>query len=175
MSIRDSGVIDLFAIHKEEEARQSAVPSAPPPAVALDVRSGDDDDLESFAQQARSRARTKVIGGAIGAVAVVGLLVAAFTSSGKEEPKAAAAVAAPPPSPVATFVAPPPPAPDPAPVSSTPAPPSTGKPATEKPDYTRASAAAAYAASQGKGKKFQVGKKIAGNVKLTKVQSSGTN
>jgi hypothetical protein len=35
---RDSGIIDLFAIHKEEEQRAvpSALPSAPPPAVSFD-------------------------------------------------------------------------------------------------------------------------------------------
>ncbi len=177
MSTRDSGIIDLFAIHNEEEARISApAPSAPPPAVSFDTGAGDaDDDIEVdalLASQLKVRKRTKIIGGAIGAVAVVGILIAAITSGGSSEPAktATAAAAAPPPA----VTAPPPPVVDPPPATPArePAPPPTAN-ANAKPDYTRASAVTAYAASQGK-KKAPARKAVkTGGVKLQKVQSAG--
>ncbi|MBX3263786.1 MAG: hypothetical protein KF782_29200, partial [Labilithrix sp.] len=82
MSMRDSGIIDLFAIHKEEEERLSApAPSAPPPAVSFDTGADDDLDVLAAAQRA-SRKRAKIVGGAVGAVAVLGILLAAITSGG---------------------------------------------------------------------------------------------
>jgi hypothetical protein len=180
MSTSDSGVIDLFAIHKEEQARMSAAPSAPPPAVALDIGGGSldaDHELDEFATaQQRSRKRTKVIGGIIGGVAVVGILIAAITAGSSSEPTktAAAAAAAPPPPPPAMTSTPTPPVAEPS-SSSLPAPPATSKAKTEKPDYTPATAAAAYAASQGKRKAAPAKKSIGGGIKLQKVQSAGVS
>lgn len=175
MSTRDSGVIDLFAIHKEEEARMSAAPSAPPPAFSLDIGRGaiDDDEIESFAAaQQKSRKRTKVIGTIAGGVAVVGILIAAITTSTSKEPEKATAAAAPPPPAV---TAPAPPVAEP-PSTPLPAPPATSKVNTEKPDYTPATAAAAYAASQGKKKASAPAKRsIGAGIKLQKVQSSGVS
>ena len=168
MSTRDSGVIDLFAIHEEEEQRVvAAAPSAPPPAMAIDIDTSDIDPELFAAAQQKSRARTKIVGGIIGGFAVLGILIAAITTSGTREAPATAAAAAPPP--VATVVAsasPPPAAPVPMP-----APPST---ASGKAEYTPASAAAAYAATQPK-KKGIGGKKIGANIKMQKIQSGGVN
>ena len=178
MTTRDSGLIDLFAIHKEEEARLSAVPSAPPPAVALDLPGVSDDEIEGFAEaQARSRKRTKVIGGVLGGLAVVGVVVGAiFLGGGAKEAPTSAAAQQPPP---LAETAPPPPAatPEPAP-PPTPPPPATAK-AEEKPEYTRAAAIAAYNAQQRKAKGSPApghrpaAKPIGGGIKLQKVQSSG--
>ena len=166
MSSRDSGIIDLFAIHQEEEQRVvDAAPSAPPPAMAMDIDTSDVDPELFAASQQKSRTRTKIIGGAIGGLAVLGILIAAITTSGSKEGPAAAAAAAPPP--VATVVAPPPAA-EPVP---TPAPPPT---ASGKPEYTPSSAAAAYAAAQPKKKGAGKGKSGA-NVKMQKIQSGGVN
>lgn len=176
MSTRDSGVIDLFAIHKEEEARMSAAPSAPPPAFSLDIGRGaiDDDEIESFAAaQQKSRKRTKLIGTIAGGVAVVGILIAAITTSTSKEPEKATAAAAAPPPPAVTALAPPVAEP---PSTPLPAPPATSKVNTEKPDYTPATAAAAYAASQGKKKPSGPAKRsIGAGIKLQKVQSSGVS
>jgi hypothetical protein len=170
---RDSGVIDLFAMHKEEEARLSAVPSAPPPAVALDIGGSGitDDDVEGFAAaQNKARARTKLIGGIVGGLAVIGIVIAAAVVGGKDAPKPTAAAEPPPPAAV------PPPVVEPAPPAPAPTP--STKASTEKPEYTPASAAAAYAASQGKKKPMSATRAprsapIGGGVKLQKVQSSG--
>ena len=168
MSTRDSGVIDLFAIHKEEEPRVvGATPSAPPPAMAMDIDAGDVDPELFAASAQKARTRTKIIGGVLGGVAVLGILVAAITTSGTKEAPTAAAAAAPPP-PVATVIAAPPPA-APTPM---PAPPPT---ASGKPEYTPASAAAAYAAAQPKKKGARKGGKIGTNVKMQKIQSGGVN
>lgn len=172
---RDSGLIDLFAIHKEEEARLSAVPSAPPPAVALDVMGTgvSDEEVDGFAaSQQRARARAKLIGGIVGGLAVIGIVIAAAVVGGKEAPKPTAAAEPPPPA-----LPTPPPAAEPTPTPA-PAPTPSTKASTEKPEYTPATAAAAYAASQGK-KKAAPAKAagrsapIGGGVKLQKVQSSG--
>jgi len=176
MSTRDSGIIDLFAVHEEEAARLSApAPSAPPPAVSFDT--GDDDDELDALDIARraSRTRAKIVGGAIGAMTVIGILIAAIPAGGESEPaKAPAAAAAPPPAAVTAPApvsepAPAPAAPEPAAAAPEPAP--TAK---AGPDYSRKTAAAAYAASQAK-KKAPARKpaKKGGGVKLQKVQSAG--
>jgi hypothetical protein len=178
MSTRDSGLIDLFAIHKEEEARVSAAPSGPPPAMSMDVGTGayagiDDDEIEGFAaSRQKAHKRMKLIGGMIGAVAVIGIIVAGITiGGGKEAAQAQTAAAAPPPPAV---VAPPPPAAEPPPpAAAVPAPPPTAKP---KPEYTPATAAAAYNAQQGKKKAASprpAPKSVTAGIKLTKVQSAG--
>ena len=119
MSTRDSGIIDLFAVHEEEAARLSApAPSAPPPAVSFDT--GDDDELDALDLARRaSRTRAKIVGGAIGAMTVIGILIAAITAGGESEPVKAtvAAVAAPPPA-----VSAPAPVSEPAPAPVAPAP-----------------------------------------------------
>lgn len=178
MDTRDSGLIDLFAIHKEEEQRSvpSAAPSAPPPAVSFDtnVALGEDADVDGFAfAQASSKKRAKIVGGAIGALAVVGILVAAIASGGgaTKEP-ATAAAAAPPPPPAATETLPAP-ATNPASTqaSSEPAPPPTAK-ADDKGAYSRSAAIAAY---KGNAKKAPPKAPAAKGPKMQKVQSSGTN
>lgn len=164
MSTRDSGVIDLFAIHKEEEQRVIASPASSAPPVSLDVDASDVDPELFAAAQQKSR-RTKMIGGVLGGIAVLGILVAAITTSGSKEAPAAAAAAAPPPA----AVVPPPPVV----AAPTPPPPSTAKAPGEKADYTPASAAAAYASTQ---KKKGHGKaKVGAGVKMQKVQSGGVN
>jgi hypothetical protein len=170
MSTRDSGVIDLFAVHKEEAERLSAATSAPPPAVSFDT-GADDDDLDALAVSQRSlRKRAKIVGGGIGALAILGILALAMSSGGeKESAKATAAVAPPPPVVTAPPVAEPPPAATPAPAPEPSAPPT----AKAKPDYTPATAAAAYAASHGK-KKAPARKAKTGGMKLQKVHSAGT-
>jgi hypothetical protein len=178
MSTRDSGVIDLFAIHKEEEARVSAAPSAPPPAFALDVGVSDEDIDGYVAAEAKSRARTKLIGGVIGGFAVVGIIIGAIAIGSRPEMPKVATLAAPDPPPAA-MTAPPPPAVEPPPAAPVPPPPATAKSKSEKPEYTPATAAAAYAASQGKKKGVMTAKPgaksapVAASVKLQKVQSSG--
>jgi hypothetical protein len=175
---RDSGIIDLFAIHKEEEERisaPSAAPSGPPPAVSFDTNlaMGEDADVDALAfAQAKSRKKVKIIGGALGGLAMVGILIAAIAGGGgaTKEP-ATAAAAAPPPPPVATETLPAPAA-TPAPTqTSEPAPPATAKAEESKGGYTRAQAIAAY---KNNAKKATKAAKSSGP-KLQKVQSSGTN
>jgi len=174
---RDSGLIDLFAIHKEEEHRSiapAAAPSGPPPAVSFDthVASGDDADVDALAfAQAKSRKRTKIIGGAIGGVAVLGILIAAIVGGGAKA-EAPAAAAAPPP-PAATAVVPAPAAtPTQTQAAAEPAPPPTAKAADAKEGaYTRSQAIAAYKNNRKSGAKAI---KSSG-VKMQKIQSSGTN
>lgn len=181
MDTRDSGVIDLFAIHKEEEERisaPSAAPSAPPPAVSFDtnVAVGEDADVDGFAfAQAKSKKKAKIVGGAIGGLAVIGILIAAIASGGgaTKEP-ATAAAAAPPPPPAATETLP-----APAPVTPAAEPAKTEAKSEAKADdkdkggYTRSQAIAAV-----KGNKKVAAKAVAAKSsgpKMQKVQSSGTN
>ncbi|MBX3226489.1 MAG: hypothetical protein KIT84_32490 [Labilithrix sp.] len=180
MDTRDSGVIDLFAIHKEEERRISEAPPAstgalPPVSFDTHVTPGGDADIDAlaFAQQ-KSRQRAKIIGGVIGGLAVIGILVAAIASGGKEEPAKDATAAAPP---AATETIPAA-APEPPPVAEAPKPAATPEPAppsTAKSDgaYSRKDAVAAYKKSQGKGSRKT--KPIGTGIKLQKIQSSGTN
>lgn len=171
---RDSGLIDLFAIHKEEEERSApaATPSGPPPAVSFDTHlaSGEYADVDAMAfAQANSKKRVKIIGGAIGGLAVIGILIAAIASGGgaTKEPAAAAA----PPPPVATETLPTPAAtPTPA-ADPVPAPPATAKADDNKGGYTRA---AAIAAAKGQKKVAAKAAKSSGP-KLQKITSSGTN
>lgn len=173
MGTRDSGVIDLFAIHKEEEARKSATASAPPPGVVLDVGGGSadaDGDIEGFAAaHQKARRRAKWVGGAVGGLALIGTLIAVVSASAGREPAKAVAADAP----LPPAVTAPQPVIEPPPAMPVPAPPATST--TEKPDYTPATAAAAYAASQGK-KRAPAPKKPSNKpVKLQKVQSSGVS
>ena len=189
MKMRDSGFIDLFAIH-EAGCVPPAAPSSPPPAVSFDTSEDDFNALASARRQTRLYA--KIAGGVMGALAVMGVLSLAIgASSGKPEkaeiaakPAAVAAVAPPPamtvPAPIAVATTTTP--------ASTAAPAATPEPAKAAPsnpnasakkakaDYTPQTAAAAYATSQGapgKGKKAHKAK-AAGGMKLQKVQSSGT-
>jgi hypothetical protein len=174
MTTRDSGIIDLFAIH--EQSRVPAPPlSAPPPAVSFDTGMGGD-ELDAFAEsQRKAKTRTKmIIGGVVGALGIVSILALALGASATPEPAPAAAAAA--------QVAEPPPAamPVPPPVAATPEPapapaPAAPPTAQAKPDYTPGTAAAAYAGSQAKKKAPRKAKGgVGGGVKLQKVQSSGT-
>lgn len=176
MSARDSGIIDLFAIHTEESARVvTAAPSAPPPAVSFDRLAGEDDDVDAFAAaQEQSRKRAKWIGGAVGGIAVLGILITLMASGGGKNPSTAAVVSPPAPAPVVAPSPPPSLAPVPLPV---PSPPATAKAEIETPDYTRATAARAYKASKGKGhghgKKAGKAVRTSAGATLTKVQSAG--
>lgn len=175
MDTRDSGVIDLFAIHKEEERRVSEAPPSTGalPAVSFDtnhIPGGDADiDALAFAQQ-KSRRRAKIVGGAIGALAVIGILIAAIATGGNKEPaKDATAAAAPPPVATETIPAATPAAAPPADTAkSDPAPPATAK---SDAAYSRKDAIAAVRKTNKAAKANAKG----GGVKLQKVQSSGTN
>lgn len=179
MDTRDSGVIDLFAIHKEEEQRAASVappalPSAPPPAVSFDTHyAGADADIDALAAaQQTSRLKAKVIGGVIGGLAVIGILIAAIASGDKIEPaKDTAAATQPPPAAVAV----PAPTQDPTPAAA-PAPAPTQEAAKTDAAYKRSDAIAAYNQAQGKGGRSKA-KRAAkpSGPKLQKVQSSGTN
>lgn len=171
MDTRDSGVIDLFAIHKEEEAKKApaALPSAPPPAVSFDTNyAGADADIDALAAaQQSSRLKAKIIGGIIGGVAVLGILIAAIASGDKIEPaKDTAAASQPPPAAVtavpAAPTADPTPAPAPAPA------------ATDDAAYKRADAIAAVSGKKPKGAKRAIAPKASGP-KMQKIQSGGTN
>lgn len=170
----DSGVIDLFAIHRqasEAPPAPSPLASAPPPAFTTDLlstpKSGPDlgldlDDENPFAN--RSSKKKPVYFALIGAAGllVIGVAIAAF-SGGSEPAKPAAAAKQP-----AATAEPAPPAPPPVmaaveppkPAAPTPATPSTG--AVETKPKAHAHAAVRKAAP----------KKSSGP-KLQKVQSSG--
>ena len=172
---RDSGIIDLFAIHKEEEQRvPAALPSTPPVSFDTNVAIGEDADVDGFAfAQAKSKKKAKILGGVIGGLAVVGILIAAVVSSGGATKEPAAAAAAPPPPPAATETLPAP-AVTPAPTQAVnvPAPPPTAKSDDSKGGYDRSQAIAAYKKNQKAAAK--AAPKSSG-VKLQKVTSSGTN
>lgn len=176
MTTQDSGLIDLFAMHEEAKAEVAApppVPSAPPPGVSFDI--GDDDAEEIFAAaQRQSQKRMKLVGGALAGLGILAVLIGVM--AGGETKASQAAAAAPPPS--APITAIPTAAPVPPPVVPAPAPP---VPAEEKgkPEYTKATAAAAYAAASGQqpanaGKRKPARGSKGGGIKLQKVQSSGT-
>lgn len=175
MTTRDSGVIDLFAIHKEEEQRAASVappamPSAPPPAVSFDTHyAGADADVDALAAaQQASRTKAKVIGGLIGGIAVIGILIAAIATGDKAEPAKDATASQPPP---AAVTAVPAPTQDPAPAAApAPAP-------TQDSAYTRADAIAADNKAHGKAaaKKIRSIAPKASGPKLQKIQSGGTN
>ena len=98
MTSRDSGIIDLFAIHEQSIAPPP--PSAAPPAVSYDTGACDeelDGELDVFAaDQRRSRTRARIIGGVVGAAAVLGVLALAIgaSSHSRDGEKTSATVAA---------------------------------------------------------------------------------
>ena len=176
MSGADSGVIDLFAIHKqasEAPPAPSPLASAPPPAFTTDLlsvpKSGPDLglDLDDENPFGKTNAKKKPVYFALvgaGALLVIGVAIAAF-SGGSEPPKAAAAqkpavtaepAPAPPPPPVQTAEATPPPPP-----TATPATPSTGAVASKAP------------ATRGGGARKSAAKKVVSGPKLEKIQSTG--
>jgi hypothetical protein len=110
-STRDSGVIDLFAIHEEAVRAHSQSPappppsSAPPPAVSRDVGAAAD-ELDALAFAKPKLSARWVIAGA-GALALFGLVIAIATSGGDDEVTVESASAAAPP-PVAEIASPPP-------------------------------------------------------------------
>jgi hypothetical protein len=173
----DSGVIDLFAIHKqasEAPPAPSPLASAPPPAFTTDLlstpKSGPDlgldiDDENPFGNQGTKKKPVYFALAGAAALLVIGVAIASF-SGGSEPAKPAAAAKQPaataepapvPPPPVMTAEAPKPAAP-------TPAAPSTGAVETKaKAPATHGAHAAARKASP---------KKSSGP-KLEKVQSTG--
>src|SRR5262245_60744464 len=79
MSARDSGFIDLFAIHQAGRATPAPPPSAPPPAVSFDTG---EDELHAFeSARTRSRRHAKIAGAAIGAATIFGVLALAIGAS----------------------------------------------------------------------------------------------
>jgi hypothetical protein len=168
----DSGVIDLFAIHKEASVAPPApdpLASAPPPAFTTDLLSApksapdfglDIDDDNPFGQPGAKKKPVYYALAGAGALLVIGIVIAAF--SGSEPAKAAAAqkpavtaepAPAPPPPPVQTA--------EPTPAAPTPAAPSTGAVASSKSPPARAGARKAAAPKKASGPK------------LEKVQSTG--
>ncbi|MDB4939547.1 MAG: hypothetical protein JWP87_6519 [Labilithrix sp.] len=184
MSREDSGVIDLFAMHKKatESAAQSVAPpdifSAPPPAFSTDLagdRLSDVDvgDAENpFAQKPRKN--LYIAGGIAGGLLFVGILIASFTGGSAEPAKASASGRSEPVTVAAPPATPPPPAPVviapavPAEIASAkvPPPPTTGSSILSKPPVKGGAVRAAAPA------KPRVNT-TAGGVKLTKVQSAG--
>jgi hypothetical protein len=175
MTGMDSGVIDLFAIHKqasEAPPAPSPLASAPPPAFTTDLLSapksgpdlGLDDDENPFAEQGNKKKPVYFALAGAGALLVIGIAIAAF-SGGSEPAKPAAAAqkpavtaeATPPPPPPAHTAEPAPPA------TTTPAAPSTGAVATSP---------KAPAFHGGGARKAAAPKKSSGP-KLEKVQSTG--
>lgn len=177
MGMRDSGFIDLFAIHEAgARATPPPPPSAPPPAVSFDTGEADMDVLVRAREQ--SRLYAKIAGGVVGALAVLGVLALAVgASSTKPEASVAitAAVVAPPPAPtfvppVRTAVAPAVAAPPTE--TQAPAPPPTAR---AKSEVAPSVAATAAAPAKAKRKAPAAAKKAKfPAVKLQKVQSSGT-
>lgn len=189
MSREDSGVIDLFAMHKkatESAASPSVVPpdifSAPPPAFATDLGSdgqlaGRDSDPGENPFAKKSKKNLFIAGGVASGLLVVGILIASFTggspepakaaASGRSEPTTVSTPSPPPPAPV--VIAPVAPAADPAASASStakvPAPPSTGTSILQKPAAKGGRAAAPP--------KSRAPATTAGGVKLTKIQSAG--
>jgi hypothetical protein len=174
MTGMDSGVIDLFAIHKqasEAPPAPSPLASAPPPAFTTDLLSapksgpdlGLDDDENPFAEQGNKKKPVYFALAGAGALLVIGIAIAAF-SGGSEPAKPAAAAQ----KPAVTAEATPPPPPahtaEPAPpATTTPAAPSTGAVATSP---------KAPAFHGGGARKAAAPKKSSGP-KLEKVQSTG--
>lgn len=173
MSGADSGVIDLFAIHKqasEAPPAPSPLASAPPPAFTTDLlsvpKSGPDlglglDDENPFGTSGAKKKPVYFALAGAGALLVIGVAIAAF-SGGSEPPKAAAAANAP------AVTAEPAPAPPPPPVvptaepaAPTPAAPSTGTVASSKAPHARGGAARKAAPKKASGPK------------LEKIQSTG--
>lgn len=178
MQREDSGVIDLFAIHKrasEAPPAPSPLASAPPPAFTTDLLSapksgpdlGLDDDENPFANQSAKKKPVYFALAGAGALLVIGVAIAAF-SGGSEPAKTAAAAQkdssrsvaaepapAPPPPPVQTAEPSPP-------ATATPAAPSTGAVASS----TKAPAARGHATRKAAPKKSS-------GPKLEKVQSTG--
>jgi hypothetical protein len=183
VSSEDSGVIDLFAMHKkatESSAAQGLVPpdvfSAPPPAFSTDLagdRNSDFGDGENpFAKKPRKN--LFVAGGIAGGLLVIGILVASFSGGSPEPAKASASgrsepttvsAPAPPPPPAPIVIAPVTPTEAPVATAKVPAPPTTGAAIFQKPPQ-KAGRAAAPAKSRAPAT-------TAGGVKLTKVQSAG--
>jgi hypothetical protein len=179
MSQRDSGIIDLFAIQASAKAPVDAAPSGPLPALSVDTSDdGIDIDVDAFRDGgAKARRRTALVGFGIGALALAGVLVFSLSGpSSKTELSAANALVAAPQAAVVAPAAPPIAEAKREPVTAVAASKEEASPeapsAKPKPDYDRASARAAHAAS--KKKPLVLPKKpIKTGVKLQKVQSSG--
>jgi hypothetical protein len=172
----DSGVIDLFAIHKEASIAPPApdpLASAPPPAFTTDLLSTpksapdfglDIDDENPFASQGKKKKPVYFALAGAGALLVIGVAIAAFSggepaapATAAKQPAQTAEPAPPAPPPVLTAEAAPPP-----PATATPATPSTGAVASKSKHPPARSGGARKAAP-----------KKASGPKLEKVQSTG--
>lgn len=156
MDREDSGLIDLFAIHERASNAPPAAPSAPPPAVALDVALGDTD--VPFVDPQRKK-KVMIGLGAAGGLLVLGIIVASVTGGSTPEPTKAAAKEAP----AAPAPEPPPPA------VTTPPQPAPPPPPTATAEAPKPAAKAAPAKVVGKAPAARG----VGGVKLQKVQSAG--
>lgn len=183
MSRDDSGVIDLFAIQAEAQARSAArvTPepplSAPPPAFVTDLSSpawGDPDELALT----RRRDPKKLAFAGAGAAVVIGLLAVLASAFGSSEPdtkaavrdvKSTTAVAAAPPPVVTSLPAPAKPAANETAVAvKTPPPPTTGTPVRPAAPKVAAKPSGKAAPAHGSARKAS-----SGGPKLMKVQSGG--
>lgn len=159
MDREDSGLIDLFAIHERASNAPPAAPSAPPPAVALDIGSMDEGDVPFVDPQ---RKKKVMIGlGAAGGLLLLGIIIASVTGGSTPEPTKAAAAAKE--APAAPAPEPPPPAVT-APPQPAPPPPPTATAEAPKPAAKGAAPAKLAAKAPARG---------VGGVKLQKVQSAG--
>ena len=156
MDREDSGLIDLFAIHERASNAPPAAPSAPPPAVALDIG---DTDVPFVDPQ---RKKKVMIGlGAAGGLLVLGVIIASVTGGSTPEPTKTAAKEAP---------AAPAPEP-PSPAVTTPSQPAPPPPPTATAEAPKPAAKAAPAKVVGKAPAPAA--RGVGGVKLQKVQSAG--
>lgn len=176
MSGSDSGVIDLFAIHKqasEAPPAPSPLASAPPPAFTTDLLSvpksgpdlGIDDDENPFADTRNKKKPVYFALAGAGALLVIGVAIAAF-SGGSEPAKTAAAAQKP-----AVTAEPAPPSPPPPVATAEPSPPATATPAAPSTGAVASNTKAPPARNNGAARKAAP-KKISGP-KLEKVQSTG--
>lgn len=162
MDREDSGLIDLFAIHARASEAPPAAPSAPPPAVALDIGGMDEGDVPFVDPQRKKKVMMGL--GAAGGLLVIGIIIASVTGGSTPEPTKAAAAAA--------KEAPAAPAPEPPPPAVTAAPqPAPPPPPTATAEAPKPAGKAAPAKFVGKAPAAPA--RGVGGVKLQKVQSAG--
>jgi hypothetical protein len=171
----DSGIIDLMALQARPSVQPQLVdafrpsdPPSAPSAFTIDTTEASDlGDLDDFAKDVAARGRRRNIMIAVGgAVAALGIALAAFSGGEPQKPRTALATkveSAPPPP--ATIAPPPSVSTVLANATPIPPPPTTGAPVSAKPPSARS----ARGAAKPVGKAGRGG----GGPKLQKVQSSG--